>query len=89
MYYYRQTVVIETILYDSEMTVYKNYVENMIYIKRNKFRHIPGKWDVVNTKIKSHDVTNTFRGALVFFLWHCGMSFGRAARLLKVDEEQL
>lgn len=57
----------------------------MIYIRKNRFRHIPGKWDVVNTKLKTHDVTNTFREAIVFFLWHCGMSFKRAERLMKLD----
>ena len=61
----------------------------MIYIKKNRFRHISGKWDVVNTKIKTHDVTKTFREALVFYLWHLGMSFRRAAKLLKVNADDL
>ena len=61
----------------------------MIYIKRNRFRNIPGKWDVVNTKLKTHDVTKTFREALVYFLWNCGMSFRCASRLLKLDSEKL
>lgn len=60
----------------------------MIYIKRNRFKHIPGKWDVVNTKLKTHDITETFRWALVYFLWNCGMSFGRAAKLFNLDSDK-
>lgn len=59
----------------------------MVYIKLNKFRHIPGKWDVVNTRLNTHDVTDTFREALVYFLWNCGMSFRRAAKLLNLKFE--
>jgi len=59
----------------------------MIYIKRNRFRHIPGKWDCVNTKLKSHDVTDTFREACVFFLWHLGMSFKKAMKIMRVKKE--
>lgn len=61
----------------------------MIYIKKNRFRHIPGKWDVVNTKLNTHDTTNTFKEALVYFLWHCGVPIRRTARFLKVDPEKL
>lgn len=61
----------------------------MVYIRLNRFRNIPGKWDVVNTKLNTHDVTETFREALVYFLWHCGMSFRHAARLLRLDSEKL
>jgi hypothetical protein len=61
----------------------------MIYIKRNRFRHIPGKWDVVNTKLKTHDITETFREALVYFLWHCNVPFRRAERLLGINKEKL
>jgi len=57
----------------------------MIYIKKNKFRQIPGKWDVVNTKLKSHDVTNTFREALVFFLWHLGFPFKTASKIMRLN----
>lgn len=60
----------------------------MIYIKRNRFKHIPGKWDVVNTKLKTHDTTETFRGALVYFLWNCVMSFRRATRLFKLNPDE-
>lgn len=82
-------VKIQRILLDLDKNVTTNYKNSMIYIKRNRFKHIPGKWDVVNTKLKTHDITDTFRAALVYFLWHCGMSFRRAARLLKLDSEEI
>lgn len=59
----------------------------MIYIKRNKFRHIPGKWDCVNTKLKSHDITNTFGEACICFLRHLGISFKRAIKIMNVKTD--
>lgn len=61
----------------------------MVYIKLNKYRHIPGKWDVVNTKLNTHDITNTFREALVYFLWNCGISFKCAAKIMRLNSEEI
>ena len=45
----------------------------MVLIKRNKNRTIPGKWDVVNTKLNTHDVSKTLGEALKDFFWHIGL----------------
>ena len=77
------------IFYILEKNVIKNYKNEMIYIKLNRDRRISGKWDCVNTKLNTHDVTSTFRGALVYLLWNYGMSFKKAASLLKINPDTI
>ncbi len=45
----------------------------MVYIKRNKDKRFNAKWIVVNSKLKSRDLVETFGDAIRFFLWHLGV----------------
>lgn len=60
----------------------------MIYIRRNRHKDIPGKWEVINTKLKAHDITSTFKDALVYFLWHCSTSFKSATKLFNFKKNK-
>ena len=60
----------------------------MVYIWFNKNRQIPGKWDVVNTSRKTHDVCITLRQTLVYFLWNLGVPFTKATKIMRYKKEE-
>ena len=57
----------------------------MILIKRNKNKIIKGKWDVVNTKLNTHDVSDTFKDALKDFFWYLGL-FKRKFKIIDMTK---
>lgn len=57
----------------------------MIYITKNKNKNIPGKWDVVNTKINTHDISEEFKDAVKDFFWHLG--FRRKFRIIDMTKK--